>query len=59
MTRIGLRLKEAARLGFTSAVISSRERNDFNAASFAGLELIRVTHLDEALAGVLIKHKQK
>ena len=48
ITRLGLRLKEAARLGFSSAVISSRERVEAN----VGLELIRVTHLGEALTGL-------
>ncbi|MCR4818425.1 MAG: DNA repair protein RadA, partial [Fretibacterium sp.] len=54
VTRLGLRLKEAARLGFTSAVVSSRERLK---GMDAGLELNPVTHLDEALAGLLVKKK--
>ena len=49
VTRIDLRLKEAARLGFSSAVVSSRERE-----KFGGIELVRVSHIDEALAGILI-----
>ena len=54
VTRLGLRLKEAARLGFTSAVVSSRERLK---GLDVGLELNPVTHLDEALAGLLVKKK--
>lgn len=54
VTRLGLRLKEAARLGFTSAVVSSRERLK---VMDVGLELITATHLDEALAGLLVKKK--
>ncbi|MCR4818399.1 MAG: DNA repair protein RadA [Fretibacterium sp.] len=54
VTRMGLRLKEAARLGFTSAVVSSRERLK---GLDVGLELIPATHLDEALAGLLVKKK--
>lgn len=49
VTRIELRLREAARLGFHSAVVSSREQ-----AKFDGLKLIRVSHIDEALAGLLV-----
>ncbi|MBR1671318.1 MAG: DNA repair protein RadA [Fretibacterium sp.] len=60
VTRLGLRVKEAVRLGFTSAVVSSRERAPsggfLSTERFdAGLELIPVTHLDEALAGLLLK----
>ncbi len=58
VTRLSLRLKEAARLGFTSAIISSRERTAEGGSSPAGLELIRVTHLDEALAGLLVKKRK-
>ena len=46
VTRLGLRLREAARLGFTSAVVSSRERWDRD----EGLEVVPVAHLGEALA---------
>lgn len=49
VTRIELRLKEAARLGFHAAVVSSREK-----IKFTGIKLIRVSHIDEALAGLLI-----
>ena len=45
VTRIELRLKEAARLGFHTAVVSSREQ-----AKFEGINLVRVSHIDEALA---------
>ncbi|MCR5346869.1 MAG: DNA repair protein RadA [Fretibacterium sp.] len=54
VTRLGLRLREAARLGFTSAVISSRERLERLDAS---LGLMPVTHLDEAIAGLLLKKR--
>lgn len=47
VTRIELRLREAARLGFHSAVVSSREQ-----VKFSGLELVKVSHIDEALAGL-------
>ena len=50
VSRIELRLKEAARLGFHSAVISSREK-----VKFTGIKLITVSHIDEALAGLLVK----
>ena len=46
MTRLGVRLREAARLGFSCAVVSSRER----AERVGGLEIVPVSHLDEALA---------
>ena len=49
VTRIELRLKEAARLGFHSAVVSSRER-----VKFSGVDIVRVSHIDEALAGLLV-----
>ena len=52
VTRIELRLKEAARLGFHAAVVSSREK-----IKFTGIKLIRVSHIDEALAGLLIPLK--
>ncbi|MBQ9418746.1 MAG: DNA repair protein RadA [Synergistaceae bacterium] len=48
VTRIDLRLKEAARLGFHTAVVSSREQT-----KFSGIKIIRVSHLYEALAGLL------
>ena len=49
VSRIDVRLKEAARLGFRSAVVSSRERIKFD-----GIKIIPVSHIDEALAGLLI-----
>lgn len=49
VTRIDLRLKEAARLGFQAAVASSREK-----IKFSGIKIIRVSHIDEALAGLLV-----
>ena len=51
VTRIDLRLKEAARLGFHSAVVSSRERIKFD-----GIKIIPVSHIDEALSELLTKH---
>lgn len=51
VTRIDLRLKEAARLGFHSAVVSSREKIKFD-----GIKITRVSHIDEALSGILGKH---
>lgn len=50
VTRIDLRLKEAARLGFHTAVVSSKEK-----IKFAGIDTLRVSHIDEALAGLLVK----
>ena len=47
VTRIDLRLKEAARLGFHAAVVSSREQ-----VKFSGIELVRVSHIGQALAGI-------
>lgn len=52
VTRIDLRLKEAAKLGFETAVVSSREK-----IKFTGIKIIRVSHIDEALAGLLISEK--
>ena len=49
VTRIDMRLKEAARLGFHTAVVSSREQVKFN-----GIKIVRVSHIDEALAGLLV-----
>ncbi|MBR4196740.1 MAG: DNA repair protein RadA [Synergistaceae bacterium] len=48
VTRIDLRLKEAARLGFHTAVVSSREN-----VKFDGIKIVRVTHIDRALAGMI------
>ena len=48
VTRIELRLREAARLGFHAAVVSSREQ-----VKFSGIELVRVSHVGGALAAVL------
>lgn len=50
VSRIDLRLKEAARLGFHSAVVSSREKIRFD-----GMNIIPVSHIDEALAGLLLR----
>lgn len=47
VTRIDLRLKEAARLGFHTAVVSSREQ-----VKFEGIKIVRVTHIDRALSGL-------
>ena len=49
VTRIDMRLKEAARLGFHTAIVSSREKIKFN-----GIKVVRVSHIDEALAGLLV-----
>ena len=48
VTRIDLRLKEAARLGFQTAVVSSREQ-----VKFGGMKLVRVSHVGRALAEIL------
>ena len=48
VTRIDLRLREAARLGFHSAVVSSREQ-----VKFGGIELVRVSHVGTALSEVI------
>lgn len=48
VTRIDLRLKEAARLGFHTAVVSSREK-----VKFDGIKIVRVTHIDGALRGLI------
>ena len=50
VTRIELRLKEAARLGFHSAVVSSREKIKFD-----GIKIIPVSHIDDALSDILSK----
>lgn len=50
VTRIDMRLKEAARLGFQTAVVSSREQ-----VKFSGIKIIRVSHIDEALAELLLR----
>ncbi len=52
VTRIDMRLKEASRLGFHTAVVSSREQ-----IKFSGIKIVRVAHIDEALAGILINPK--
>jgi DNA repair protein RadA/Sms len=49
VTRIGLRLREAARLGFTHAIISSREKNDDIPL---GINIIRVKNLIDAVSGI-------
>lgn len=49
VSRIDLRLKEAERLGFRSVVVSSREK-----VRFEGMKIVRVSHIDEALAGMLL-----
>ncbi len=46
VTRLGVRLREAARLGFSCAVVSSRERGEWGKE----LEIVAVSHLNEALA---------
>lgn len=51
VTRIDLRLKEAARLGFHTAVVSSREK-----VKFDGIKIVRVTHIDGALEGLINHH---
>ncbi len=48
VTRIDLRLKEAARLGFHTAVVSSREN-----VKFDGIKIVRVKHIDGALSGLI------
>ena len=48
VTRIDLRLKEAARLGFHTAVVSSREQ-----VKFDGINIVRVKHIDGALSGLV------
>ena len=48
VTRIDLRLREAARLGFHTAVVSSREQ-----VKFEGIKTVRVTHIDAALRGLI------
>ena len=48
VTRIDLRLKEAARLGFHTAIVSSREN-----VKFDGIKIVRVKHIDGALAGMI------
>ena len=48
VTRIDLRLKEAARLGFHTAVVSSREQ-----VKFDGIKIVRVKHIDGALSGLV------
>lgn len=50
VSRIDLRLKEAARLGFHVAVVSSREKIRFD-----GIKIIPVSHIHEALAGLLLR----
>lgn len=55
VTRLGLRLREAARLGFQAAFISSRERLE----RVEGLEIVRVTHLAEALKAGLSLPKER
>ena len=49
VTRIDLRLKEAARLGFHTAIVSSREN-----VKFSGIKIIRASHIDEALENLLM-----
>lgn len=45
VTRLGVRLKEASRLGLTRAIVSSKERGE----KISGIEIIRVNDLSEAL----------
>lgn len=56
VTRLNIRLKEAERLGFKTAIISSRERiksGEFN------IKIIKASHLAEALAGLLVARFKK
>jgi len=46
VTRIGLRLREAVRLGFTCAVVSEREKND---EIPLGVNIIRAKNLNDAI----------
>ena len=48
VTRLGVRLREAARLGFSCAVVSSRERLE-RIAPDGTLEIVPVSHLNKAL----------
>ena len=50
VTRIDMRLREAAKLGFECAVVSAKEQ-----VKFSGIKLTRVSHIDEALSGILVK----
>ena len=50
VTRVGLRLREAARLGFTHAIISSREKNDDIPL---GINIIRARNLIDAVSVVV------
>ncbi len=54
VTRISLRLREAERLGFSSVIISSKEKLEHE-NSFAFKKIIRASHIDEALAPLLLK----
>ncbi|MCL1875791.1 MAG: DNA repair protein RadA [Synergistaceae bacterium] len=51
VTRVGLRLREAAKLGFTNAVISAREKKD----EFPlGINVVRVKSLNDAIREYLV-----
>ena len=50
VTRLGVRLREAARLGFSCAVISARERSEGAGPGDGEMEIVRAAHLSEALA---------
>jgi DNA repair protein RadA/Sms len=51
VSRLGLRLKEAARLGFTTALVPGRDRSVGDGAS--GLRVVPVSRVDEALDAAL------
>ncbi|HYV50807.1 MAG TPA: magnesium chelatase domain-containing protein, partial [Dongiaceae bacterium] len=55
VSRLGLRLKEAARLGFTTALVPERDRSVGDGAS--GLRVIPVGRVDEALDAALGNHR--
>ena len=56
VTRLNIRLKEAERLGFKNAVISSRERVKLN--EFKDLSIIKASHLAEALASLIVASRR-
>jgi len=56
VSRLGLRLKEAARLGFTTALVPGRDRSVGDGAS--GLRVVPVSRIDEALDAALGNSRQ-
>ncbi|MBR1602514.1 MAG: DNA repair protein RadA [Synergistaceae bacterium] len=56
VTRLNIRLKEAERLGFKNAVISSRER--VKPKDFKDLNIIKASHLAEALASLIVASRR-